>query len=192
MTGLKDKTVEELRDGWLDKSGNTWWRAIWPDVFDEMNRRLEESQRRYTELFNEFQPICTNTAHDAEEAQQKIVAQQARIEELLDALSVWEGYISTDLEGDDLSALAALKAEVAAKALEEVIAEIKTASEERFKFLEECRQEAEKCKEEGDWYGWNFHVGRAAGANEADLFYYRRVRKIEAKVSEYRAKAGRK
>lgn len=69
MSDLTSKTVEELREMYLSPLGDA---GEW-DIFDEIARRLEE-------------------------AQQKIVEQQARIAELLDALSVWEGYISTDLE----------------------------------------------------------------------------------------------
>ena len=148
-------------------------------------------------------------ARRLEEAQQKIVAQEAAMQSAKDELYLnikdcgfadsvpWNQVRAAKNKlSDDLSALAAHDAELTAKAkaeaLGEVIAEIKAASEERLQFLEECRQEAKKWQAEGDDYGWNFHMGRSAGANWADLFYFRRIRKIEAKAAEYRAKAGRK
>ena len=37
------------------------------------------------------------------------------------------------------------------------------------KTRDEAEREAEKCKSEGNMYGWNFHKGRANGMTEVDL-----------------------
>lgn len=58
--------------------------------------------------------------------------------------------------------------------LQKAIELFKAADEERYQTLRESQQEAEKWKREDDMYGWNFHMGKAAGCNE-NSFVYRRV-----------------
>jgi hypothetical protein len=50
---------------------------------------------------------------------------------------------------------------------------VESANEERLKHQDECEREAEKWKSEGDMYGWNFHMGRAAGMNYMDILWDR-------------------
>lgn len=65
-------------------------------------------------------------------------------------------------------------------ALADVKAKLEAASEERYQVLTEWEREAQKWKREGDMYGWNFHMGMAAGANWCDIFYRRIGRSLEA------------
>jgi len=67
----------------------------------------------------------------------------------------------------------------AAQALDRLAAVFKVATEERWRHLRECERESETWRAKGDMWGWNFHQGRAAGANWCDLMYQRVNREIE-------------
>jgi len=56
----------------------------------------------------------------------------------------------------------------------------KKCEEERLTKTYACRDEAERWKAEGDWYGWNFHQGRASGTIEASFIYNRMRRAMPA------------
>lgn len=61
--------------------------------------------------------------------------------------------------------------------LQKVYAE---ADEERLRQTDAAHAEAAQWKAEDDWYGWNFHEGRAAGTVGASLYFGRVGRKIAA------------
>lgn len=89
-----------------------------------------------------------------------------------------------------------LKAELAAARpappkvewVQTVISLIKSSNDERLNQMDEWRREADKWKSEGDWCGWNFFQGMAAGANWIDIIYYR-VRKAIEQIDLAAAKA---
>ena len=68
---------------------------------------------------------------------------------------------------------------------ERVRAVLEAASEERYQLLREWEQQAAKWKREGDMYGWNFHMGMAAGANWCDIIYNRVRRVLDAAPSAH-------
>ena len=72
--------------------------------------------------------------------------------------------------------------------LNQLKALFRTCDNERLNRLEESRDEAEKWKGEGDWFGWNFHQGRAGGMNEASIIFYRMKRLIDEALSALEAK----
>lgn len=62
-------------------------------------------------------------------------------------------------------------------ALQKALEVFKTCDEQRLQETDECRDEAEKWKSEGDMYGWNFHQGRSGGTIGASIIY-ERVRRM--------------
>jgi hypothetical protein len=59
-----------------------------------------------------------------------------------------------------------------------VDSEWKNAEQDRLKVTDDAHDEATKWKLQSDWYGWNFHEGKAAGTIEASFIYHRMVRAI--------------
>lgn len=61
-----------------------------------------------------------------------------------------------------------------------ILADFDAADKERLKETHDSHAEAAKWQAEGDWYGYNFHEGKAAGTVQASLAYERVRRNLRA------------
>lgn len=58
------------------------------------------------------------------------------------------------------------------------------AIEERNQFIEECERDAHEYLQKDDMNKYNFYMGKVAGANWADIYYRRVVKKLEKSLKE--------
>ncbi len=72
--------------------------------------------------------------------------------------------------------------EVAAKSIASTI--WKACDHERYDKTQEAQLEAQRWQREGDWYGYNFHSGKASGTVEASFIYGRIQKKLEPAMNE--------